>query len=38
MINPATEEAFAEVCWGSPEDANSAVDAAERALTSEWST
>lgn len=38
VINPATEESFAEVCWGTPEDANLAVDASERALTGEWST
>ena len=37
VINPATEEAFAEVCWGTPEDASLALAAAERALTGEWS-
>ena len=32
VINPATEEAFAEVSWGTPEDANLALAAAEKAL------
>lgn len=36
VINPATEEAFAEVCWGTPEDANLAIAAAEEALSGEW--
>ena len=32
VINPATEEAFAEVCWGTPADADLALDAAEKAI------
>jgi len=38
VINPATEEAFAEVSWGTPEDASLALGAAEKALAGEWST
>ena len=38
VINPATEEVFAEVSWGTPEDANLALAAAEKALSGEWST
>ncbi len=38
VINPANEERFADVSWGSAEDANLALDAAQRALSSEWST
>ena len=38
VINPATEEAFAEVCWGTPADADLALDAAEKAMTAEWAT
>ena len=38
VINPATEEAFAEVSWGTPEDASLALAAAEKALAGEWST
>jgi len=37
VINPATEEIFAEVSWGTPKDANLALEAAQRALTGEWS-
>jgi aldehyde dehydrogenase (NAD+) len=38
VINPATEETFAKVCWGTPEDANLAIAAAEKALAKggEW--
>ena len=38
VINPATEEIFAEVSWGTPEDASLAIGAAEKALSGEWST
>jgi aldehyde dehydrogenase (NAD+) len=38
VINPATEEIFAEVSWGSPEDASLALEAAQKALSGEWST
>ena len=38
VINPATEEVFAEVSWGTPADANLALEAAEKALSGEWST
>lgn len=38
VIDPATEEAFAEVSWGTPEDANLALAAAEKALSGEWAT
>jgi aldehyde dehydrogenase (NAD+) len=37
VIDPATEEAFAEVIWGTPEDASLALEAAEKALSGEWS-
>jgi aldehyde dehydrogenase (NAD+) len=36
VINPATEETFAEVSWGTPEDANLALEAAQKALSGEW--
>lgn len=36
VINPATEEAFAEVSWGTPDDASLAIGAAEDALSGEW--
>jgi aldehyde dehydrogenase (NAD+) len=36
VINPATEEAFAEVSWGTTEDASLALDAAQKALAGEW--
>ena len=32
VINPATEEAFADVCWGRPEDADLASESSESAL------
>ncbi len=38
VINPATEEVFASVSWGTPEDARLAVDAAQRALSGEWAS
>ncbi len=38
VVNPATEETFAEVSWGTAEDANLALEAAQRALSGEWST
>ena len=40
VINPATEEAFAEVSWGTPQDANLALAAAEKALAAggEWAS
>ena len=38
VIDPATEEAFAEVSWGTPADANLALAAAQKALSGEWST
>ena len=38
VINPATEEIFAEVSWGSAEDASLALEAAQKALSGEWST
>lgn len=38
VINPATEEVYAEVSWGTDEDANLALDAGQRALSGEWST
>ncbi len=37
VINPATEEIFAEVSWGTTEDANLALKAAQKALSGEWS-
>ncbi len=36
VINPATEETFAEVSWGTAEDANLALEAAQKALSGEW--
>ncbi|MEW6046121.1 MAG: aldehyde dehydrogenase family protein [Bacillota bacterium] len=36
VIDPATEEPFAEVSWGSSDDASAAVEAARRALPGEW--
>ena len=38
VINPATAEAFAEVCWGEREDADLALQAAEQALSGEWAS
>jgi len=38
VINPATEEIFAEVSWGTPEDAILALKAGQKALSGEWST
>ena len=38
VINPATEEIFAEVSWGSAEDASLTLEAAQKALSGEWST
>ena len=38
VVDPATEEPFAEVCWGTAEDARAAIEAAERALAGEWAT
>jgi len=38
VINPATEEIFAEVSWGSAEDASLALESAQKALSGEWST
>jgi aldehyde dehydrogenase (NAD+) len=38
VIDPATEEVFAEVSWGTPEDARLALEAAQNALSGEWST
>lgn len=36
VINPATEETFAEVSWGTAEDASLALDAAQKAMSGEW--
>ncbi len=38
VIDPATEEVFAEVSWGTAEDASLALEAAQKALSAEWST
>ena len=38
VINPATEKAFATICWGTTADADLALDAAEKAMHAEWST
>lgn len=38
VLNPATEEVIAEVSWGTPEDANLALEAGQKALSGEWST
>lgn len=38
VIDPATEEPFAAVSWGTPEDAGLALEAAQKALSGEWST
>ena len=40
VVNPATEEAFAEVSWGTPQDADLALAAAEKALAKggEWAS
>ena len=38
VINPATEEAFAEVCWATPQDANLALEAGQKAGFGEWAT
>ncbi len=38
VINPATEEIFAEVSWGTPEDAILALKAGQKALSGEWAT
>ncbi len=38
VVNPATEEQFAEVSWGNAQDANLALEAAQNALSGEWST
>ncbi len=37
VINPATEEVFAEVSWGTSEDAGLALEAGQKALSGEWS-
>ena len=36
VTNPATEEVFATVSWGTPEDASLALAAAQAALSGEW--
>ncbi len=38
VINPATEEAFAEVSWGTVDDANLAVESSQKALSGQWGT
>jgi aldehyde dehydrogenase (NAD+) len=38
VVNPATEESFAEVSWGTAEDADLALESSQKAMFGEWST